>query len=93
VPRLIERHFPERIPPTEKKARPTEGCVVCYKSNRRKENVKLPYVLKNVSRHSTQSYIFKVNFIAYLKSLDIPKYSVSSFIKIQPLLIKLHYFE
>jgi len=28
-----------------------------------------------------------------LKSLDIPKYSVPSFIEIQPLLIKLHYFE
>jgi len=28
-----------------------------------------------------------------LKSLDIPEYSVSSFIKIQPLLMKLHYFE
>ena len=39
VPRLIERHFPERIPPTEKKARPTKRCVVCYKNNRRKETV------------------------------------------------------
>ena len=25
VPRLLERRFPERIPPTEKKARPTKG--------------------------------------------------------------------
>ena len=39
VPRLVERHFPERIPPTEKKARPTKRCVVCYKNNRRKETV------------------------------------------------------
>ena len=39
VPRLVERHFPERIPPTEKKARPTRRCVVCYKNNRRKEMV------------------------------------------------------
>ena len=39
VPRLVERHFPERIPPTEKKARPTRRCVVCYKNNRRKETV------------------------------------------------------
>ena len=38
VPRLDERHFPERIPPTEKKARPTR-CVVCNKNNRRKETV------------------------------------------------------
>ena len=58
LPRLVERHFPERIPPTEKKTRPTERCMVCYKSNRRKEtlgapNVKLPYVLKKVSRHCT----------------------------------------
>jgi len=37
VPQLVERHFPERIPPTEKKARPTKRCVVCYKNNRRKE--------------------------------------------------------
>jgi len=28
-----------------------------------------------------------------LKSLDIPEYSVSSFIEIQALLMKLHYFE
>ena len=35
VPRLLERHFPERIPPTEKKARPTKRCVVCYKNKRR----------------------------------------------------------
>jgi len=36
VPRLLDRHFPERIPPTEKKASPTKRCVVCYKNNRRK---------------------------------------------------------
>ena len=29
VPRLLERHFPERIPPTEKKARLARRCVVC----------------------------------------------------------------
>jgi len=39
VPRLLERHFPERIPPREKKARPTKRCVVCYKNNRRKQRV------------------------------------------------------
>jgi len=39
VPRLLERHFPKRIPLTEKKARPTKRCVVCYKNNRRKETV------------------------------------------------------
>jgi len=27
------------IPPTEKKARPTKRCVVCYKNTRRKETV------------------------------------------------------
>jgi len=37
VPRLLERHLPERIPLTEKKARPTKRCVVCYKNNRTKE--------------------------------------------------------
>jgi hypothetical protein len=32
---LLERHFPERIPPTERKSRPTKGCVVCYKNKRK----------------------------------------------------------
>jgi len=31
MPRLLARHFPERIPPTEKKARPTKRFVMCYK--------------------------------------------------------------
>jgi hypothetical protein len=39
VPRLIERHFPGRIPPTEKKSQPTKHCVVCYKQGKRKETV------------------------------------------------------
>ena len=61
VPRLLKRHFPERIPPTEKKATPTKRCVVCYKKieGRRQcfgaPNVKQTYVLKNVSRHFTPS--------------------------------------
>ena len=38
-PPLLERHFSERIPPTEKKARPSKWCVVCYKNNRRNETV------------------------------------------------------
>ena len=29
--RLTERHFPEYVPPTEKKANPTRQCVVCSK--------------------------------------------------------------
>ena len=37
VPRLLERHFPEGIPPTEKKAGPKKRCVVCYKNNRSKK--------------------------------------------------------
>jgi hypothetical protein len=39
VPRLIKRHFPERIPPTEKKAKPTKRCAVCYKQGKRRETV------------------------------------------------------
>jgi hypothetical protein len=39
VPRLTERHFPERIPSTEKKSRPTKHCVVFYKQGTRKETV------------------------------------------------------
>jgi len=39
LPQLLERHFPERIPPTKKKARPPRRCAVCYKNNRWKETV------------------------------------------------------
>jgi hypothetical protein len=39
VPKLFERHFPESIPSTEGKPRPTKMCVVCYKSSKRKETV------------------------------------------------------
>jgi len=35
VPRIDERHFPERITPTEKKGRPTKRCVVCYKKTQK----------------------------------------------------------
>jgi hypothetical protein len=31
VPRLVERDFPDRIPPTERNSRPTKRCVGCYK--------------------------------------------------------------
>jgi len=39
VPRLLERHFPERIPPAGNKAMPKKRCVVCYKNNRKNETV------------------------------------------------------
>jgi hypothetical protein len=39
VPRLLEIHFPERIQPTEKKAKPTKRCVVYYNHNNKKETV------------------------------------------------------
>lgn len=35
--RLVERHFIERIPPTEKKERPQRRCAVCSKANVRKD--------------------------------------------------------
>jgi hypothetical protein len=38
VPRFLERHFLERIPPTERKSGPTKRCVLCYK-NKQKETV------------------------------------------------------
>lgn len=37
--RLTERHFIERIPPTQQKAKPQKRCVVCYKRGRRKETI------------------------------------------------------
>jgi predicted nucleic acid-binding Zn ribbon protein len=35
--RLTERHFPECVPPTGKKAKPHRKCVVCAKKGQRKE--------------------------------------------------------
>ena len=43
VPRLVERHFPERIP-TEKKARPTERCVVLQKQQKEGGSVLVPRI-------------------------------------------------
>jgi hypothetical protein len=37
--RLIERHFPEHISATGKKARPQIKCVVCMKHGERKESI------------------------------------------------------
>jgi hypothetical protein len=34
--RLMERHFPRRIPSTEKKCKPTKQRVACSKYNKRK---------------------------------------------------------
>jgi hypothetical protein len=39
VPQLLERHLPERISPTDKKAKPTKRHIVCYKHNKMKETV------------------------------------------------------
>jgi hypothetical protein len=39
VRRQTERHFPKRIPPTEKKSKPTRRCVVCSKHGKRRETV------------------------------------------------------
>jgi hypothetical protein len=39
VPRLVERNFSERIPPTGRKSRRAKRCVVCYKKNTRMETV------------------------------------------------------
>jgi hypothetical protein len=39
VPRLTERHFISKLPPSEKKARPQRRCVVCQKRRKRKDTV------------------------------------------------------
>ncbi|PSN50037.1 hypothetical protein C0J52_03287 [Blattella germanica] len=39
IPRLCERHFISRIPPSGKKARPQRRCVVCTKNKRKKDTV------------------------------------------------------
>jgi hypothetical protein len=36
VPTLLEKHSSERIPPTERKSRPTKRYVVSYKNTRKK---------------------------------------------------------
>ncbi|UYV60146.1 hypothetical protein LAZ67_1000131 [Cordylochernes scorpioides] len=36
--RLIERHFPSLVPPTEKKKNPTRYCCVCGANKKRKES-------------------------------------------------------
>jgi len=38
TPAKCGRHFPERIPSTQKKGKPTKRCIVCYKKNIRKES-------------------------------------------------------
>jgi len=63
LPRLVERHFPEIIPPTEKKARPTRRCVMCYKNNRRKEAVFLcPECEAPCVEESSKAFHTKLNF-------------------------------
>jgi hypothetical protein len=39
IKRLMECHFPRKIPPKEKKCKPTRWCVVCSKHNKRRETV------------------------------------------------------
>ena len=39
--RLTERHFPRRVPSTEKKCKPMRRCVVCRKHNKRRNCVLL----------------------------------------------------
>ena len=65
VPRLLERHFPERIPPTEKKSRPARWSVVCYKNNRRKETVFWcpEYEAALCVEESFKAFHTKLNFI------------------------------
>lgn len=36
--RLLERHFPDFLPPTENKEKPTRRCVICYEKGIRKES-------------------------------------------------------
>jgi hypothetical protein len=39
VPHLIERHFTEIIPPSERKAKPAKRCVMCYIQGKIRETV------------------------------------------------------
>jgi hypothetical protein len=39
VNRLTEYHFPQAIPPTEKKSKPTRRSVVCSKNDKRRDTI------------------------------------------------------
>jgi hypothetical protein len=97
VPHLIERHFPERIPPTEKKAKPTKRCVVCCKQGKRRETVfwcpDCEAGLCVEGCFTAPSSTFKVKSITFFKSLEFMKYFVESFIRIQQFLRKLYIFQ
>jgi hypothetical protein len=72
VPRFLESHFPEWVPPNEGKLGATKRCVVCHKKRlgRRQGfgvlNVRPVCVLRAASRPTTpssgKSYIISINF-------------------------------
>jgi hypothetical protein len=72
VSRLLERHFPDRIPPTERKSRPTKRCVVCYKKTRGRRQcfgvliVRPVCALRAASSPTTPSSAIKVKSISFI---------------------------
>jgi hypothetical protein len=75
VPRLLERHFSERIPSTERKSMPTKRCVVLQKKKKTRGRrqcfgvliVRPVCVLRAASRPTTPSSAIKVKiYIIYI---------------------------
>jgi hypothetical protein len=71
--RLTERHFTERIPPPERKAKPTKRCVMCYKQGKIRETIFCCPDCEGVfcvsSRHTTPSSTVKVKFVTVFKKV------------------------
>jgi hypothetical protein len=75
VPKFLEGHFPEWVPPNERKLGATKRCVVHYKKKKRERqgfgvlNVRLVCVLRAASRPTTPSsgkiYIISINLRRY----------------------------
>lgn len=72
--RLTERHFPDYLPPTEKKESPTRRCVVCTrqkklarKQGRGAQTVVSPCVRYSVFAHITQRQTFERDVLGLTK--------------------------
>jgi hypothetical protein len=74
--RLLERHFPKRIPPTERKSVPTKKCVVCYKNNKKETVFWCPDYEANLCVEGCfKTYHTKLKSIPFIKTSVHNKYS------------------
>jgi hypothetical protein len=77
VPRLLESHFPERIPQTEKKSRPTKGVLCVTRTIRGRRQcfgvlIVMPLcVMRPASGLTAQSSSIKVKSILLIKNFGV----------------------